>query len=177
MQWSGGARVFENGMQHLFLMGSDEAKYALHLGVHDRTWTLDPDVDTMLNFGTANHRWNTGYISSGIVQTSDRNLKNSITPLTEKHMDFFHALLPVSFKFNDGDSGRTHIGFISQDVEKAMEKAGLSSLDFAGFCKDQKTERIFDGDKYMDVPVDGEYIYSLRYEEFIAINTMMIQKI
>lgn len=47
-------------------------------------------------------------------------------------------LQPVSFLFKDGTSGRTHIGFIAQDVEQAMSECGLTDLDFAGFCKDQK---------------------------------------
>ena len=115
-------------------------------------------------------------------------------------------LQPVSFKFINGTSGRTHIGFISQDVEEAMNACGLSDLDFAGFCKDLKTERvekIIEVEKEVpteiiddetgetnivmetivekqtieeDVPIEGEYIYSLRYEEFIALNTHMIQK-
>ena len=51
-------------------------------------------------------------------------------------------LQPKSYLFKDGESGRTHVGFISQDVEEAMSICGLTSLEFAGFCKDQKTERI-----------------------------------
>ena len=64
-----------------------------------------------------------------------------------------------------------------------MNICGLSSLEFAGFCKDQKIERIESEDGTIEEsPVfDDEgnpvYIYSLRYEEFIALNTMMIQKI
>ena len=104
-------------------------------------------------------------------------------------------LLPKSYKFNNGTSGRTHVGFIAQEVESAMESAGLSDLEFAGFCRDQKTVpvqktkdiQVLDektGEMYTetvtyteDEPVEGEYIYSLRYEEFIALNTLMIQKL
>ena len=90
-------------------------------------------------------------------------------------------LLPVSFTFKDGNSGRTHIGFISQDVEEAMTKVGLTSLDFAGFCKDTMTEEIINDknetERVQIYDENGEavYRYSLRYEEFIALNTAMIQ--
>ena len=92
-------------------------------------------------------------------------------------------LQPVSFLFKDGDSGRTHVGFISQDVESAMEKCGLTDLDFAGFCKDEKVRIIMDEDgneteePVLDENGDITYIYSLRYEEFIALNTFAIQKL
>ena len=58
-----------------------------------------------------------------------------------------------------------------------MTACGLSDLDFSWFCKDQKYESITleDGTVEQKI-VEGEYIYSLRYEEFIALNTHMIQK-
>lgn len=92
-------------------------------------------------------------------------------------------LQPKSYLFKNGSSGRTHVGFISQDVEEAMNICGLSSLEFAGFCKDQKIERIEDEEGTIEEnPVFDDqgnpvYIYSLRYEEFIALNAMMIQKL
>lgn len=120
---------------------------------------------------------------SGQITTSDRNLKSNIKPLTEKHIQFFSLLQPVSFTFKDGKSGRTHIGFISQDVENAMKQIGLTDLDFAGFCKDVETVVIKDtcGNKTYQIKKDENgndiYIYSLRYDEFIALNTFMIQKL
>ena len=54
-------------------------------------------------------------------------------------------------------------------------------MDFAGFCKDKKQIAKVDeeGNEYYEdvLDVDGniQYIYSLRYEEFIALNTNAIQ--
>lgn len=137
------------------------------------------------NLGISSYRWKQLYAASSAISTSDRNLKKDIEPLTEKHLEFFLKLQPVSFAFIDGSSGRTHIGFISQDVESAMAECGLTALDFAGFCKDIKTFRKSvtneDGTQTeMEEPEldeDGNpiYIYSLRYEEFIALNTYAIQ--
>ena len=132
--------------------------------------------------GTSNKLWGQIYSSNATISTSDRNEKNDIKELTNIHKQFFMKLIPVSFTFKDGTSGRTHIGFISQDVEKAMGELGMSSLDFAGFCKDIKTVDILDENGDIDhtenvIDEDGnpEYIYSLRYEEFIGIISYVLQ--
>ncbi len=135
---------------------------------------VDGDITVGNGLGTIN-----GILNS----TSDRNLKSDIKPLTEKHMKFFSLLQPVSFKFKDGRSGRTHVGFISQDVENSMKQAGLTDLDFAGFCKDVKIIETEDeyGNTTSQIEKDENgndvYIYSLRYDEFIALNTFMIQNL
>lgn len=144
-----------------------------------------PSDNGSCDLGLPSNRWRQLYAVSSTILTSDRNLKKDIEPLAEKHLEFFLKLQPVSFAFIDGSSGRTHIGFISQDVESAMAECGLTALDFAGFCKDAKTTRRIieneDGSKTeTEEPVlDGDgnpvYIYSLRYEEFIALNTYAIQ--
>lgn len=93
-------------------------------------------------------------------------------------------LIPKSFKYKNGTSGRTHFGFIAQDVEDALSSCGLTSLDFAGFCKDIKTKPEYDdknsyiGEKeVIDENGNPEYIYSLRYTEFISLITHMVQKL
>lgn len=125
-----------------------------------------PSSDNTLTLGYSARRFEQLYAGTATINTSDRNQKKCIENLDEKHVELFERLMPVSFQFIDGTSGRTHIGFISQDVEDAMNEVGLSDLDFAGFCKDEITDE--DGSK--------RTIYGLRYSEFIALNTMMIQK-
>ena len=143
-----------------------------------------PGADNKVTLGYSAHRWKQLIAGTTAISTSDKNLKENIEPLSDKYVDMLLRLTPVSFRFKDGDSGRTHVGFISQDVEQIMSELGLSALDFAGFCKDQKMDEILDdnGDLKEEIPYvdeNGEpvYIYSLRYEEFIAINTCMIQKL
>lgn len=139
---------------------------------------LVPIVNKKSSLGLSNYLWKQLYASTTTISTSDRNLKEDINPFTKLYEKLFFDLQPSTFKFKDGESGRTHTGFISQDVEKALEKNDLSALDFAGFCKDQKTETVVDENgKEKEIPIEGEYIYSLRYEEFIALNTHMIQKL
>lgn len=152
-------------------------------GIAQNYSEVTPIEDNASNLGQYHTRWSTVCAATGTINTSDRNLKKDINPLTELHKKFFLMLQPVSFIFTDGQSGRTHIGFISQDVEDIMNSLGMSSLDFAGFCKDQKTKEITNekGDKVrvpdLDENGNPKYIYSLRYSEFIAINTFMIQEL
>ena len=128
--------------------------------------TIRPDGNEVGNIGTPNHLWDCMYSRVGEINTSDRNAKQDIVYMNDVQEQLFDALKPVTFKFIDGNSGRTHYGFISQDVENALTDIGLTGMDFAGFCKDS----YFDNDNIVTK-------YSLRYSEFIALNTYMIQKL
>lgn len=119
-----------------------------------------PTANGAYLLGTSDKRWGQIYSTVAAISTSDRNQKKDITPISTKYIDFFTLLQPVTYRFKDGTSGRIHVGYIAQDVETAMKQVGLSDLEFAGFCKD----------KFGD-----DHIYSLRYEEFIALNTAVIQ--
>lgn len=126
------------------------------------------------NIGTPQYYWDMLCIDN-IMYHSDRNLKTDISEMNEKQEHFFNLLSPVTYKFIYGNSKRYHYGYISQDVESALDKSGLTAKDFAGFCKDVKLNE--DGSPVLDENGDPEYIYSLRYSEFIALNTHMIQKL
>ena len=96
---------------------------------------------------------------------SDINLKNSIQPFTDKHDILFDNLQGVSFKYNKGDSNRTHFGFIAQPTAAAAKKAGIALDDFAPICI-----RNILGE------TQEEQTWGIRYEEFVALNTDQIQK-
>ena len=168
-----------------FYNGSFYGVKTTYLRVNNEVGTsLRPQSNT-LTLGSSSSRWKEIWCSTSLNTTSDKNLKKNINNLSvdDRYRKFFLLLQPKSYLFKDGESGRTHVGFISQDVEEAMSICELTSLEFAGFCKDQKIERIESEDGTIEEnPVfDDEgnpaYIYSLRYEEFIALNTMMIQRL
>lgn len=122
-----------------------------------------------LYLGMSDKRWRAVYAATGTIQTSDRNAKYDITQLDpEKAEAFVMGLKPSVFKFNDGTSGRTHWGMISQDIEELLPQIGMTDMDFAGFIKSPKTDD--DGNE-----IPGEYLYSLRYDEFIAPLIAMVQ--
>lgn len=161
----GTGKINSPGNQQLYIAASSEWQYELYLGVTTSMWTFRPCSDGSVALGHPNFRWGQTYSTASAISTSDRTKKKDITPISDKYLDFFALLQPVTYRFIDGASGRIHVGFISQDVENAMAQAGLSDLDFAGFCKD----------KALDSEGNPTYIYSLRYEEFIALNTAVIQ--
>ena len=185
--------------QQLYIHASNEQEYNLYLGVLNdggNQWTLCPNADHMLRLGLPNHRWGQIYSNSASINTSDRNEKENIVLLNNNIKDFIMDLKPVSFKYKDGESGRTHHGFIAQDVEDTLNKLNMTPMDFAGFCKDQKTETyeeevvdtINDIDdegnvvtrtsthiERKDRPITGQYLYGLRYEEFIPALTKVVQ--
>lgn len=96
--------------------------------------------------------------------TSDARRKHSIEPIEKQYEIFFDNLLPKRYKYINGTSNRYHTGFIAQEVLSSLEKAGLTSQEFAGIMLLQ--------------PAPGEEeCYHLRKDEFIALNTWQIQKL
>jgi hypothetical protein len=138
------------------------------------------DYTEKIALGSSHGYWSAVYAKNGTIQTSDRNKKHDIKDISNKYEELFFKLKPVIYGFNNGD--RTHIGAISQDVEESMNEVGLSDLEFAGFCKDVRVKDVKDEDgniaeeKVLDEDGNEQYDYSLRYSEFIMLNTHMIQK-
>lgn len=132
------------------------------------------------------------YSDSGTVSTSDRNLKHDITNLSDEIVEkIVDGLIPKSFKFNDGDSGRTHYGIIAQELEELLISIGIDPNDFAPLVKvweDKivKTERNIIGkdgklqtitEETIEKDTDKEPTYHVRYEEFIMILVQYCQNL
>lgn len=174
--------IYAQGNQQLNLSASAEENYRLFLGVRESTWSLAPLYNQYLKLGTGSFKWNQIYSSSATINTSDRRKKKDIHPLDENARIFVMKLNPVSYKMKDGETGRTHYGMIAQDIEDELTELGMTAMDFAGFCKDEVYENVkttkegFTEVKTIKKP--GEYIYGLRYEEFIAplIKTVQLQQ-
>ena len=159
--------------------------------IHDH---LHPIYNDQNYLGASGQRWKTVYAVNGTINTSDRNLKTAIQSIDGKYIKLFDKLQPVTFKLAGKEHDRVHVGFIAQDVKEAMDELGISADEFAAYCRDEKTETVeVEEDLKSEngtegtvksakcVPVLDEngnpvYIYSLRYTEFIALNTRMIQE-
>ena len=122
-----------------------------------------PGADDRYNLGDGGLVWADIYAASGTINTSDREKKEAIVYGLYKLDGLLDKLEPCTFRFRGGASGRSHAGFIAQDVEEALEELGLTTADFAGLVKSPRE--------------DGGYDYFLRYNEFIPINTWEIQKL
>lgn len=193
------SNISDNGGSSIRFGIAGEALIAL---LEDR---FRPTNNDQQYLGDATYRWKTLYAVNGTINTSDRNQKENILPIDQKYIDLFDKLQPVTFDFKGSDHDRTHIGFISQDVKQSMDDIGLTDTDFAAYCRDVKMEVVevtdYDnpilddegnpvldenGDptyhtkeveqEVLDENGNPEYSYSLRYSEFIALNTQMIQK-
>ena len=192
-------QIYGNGVLQFGGNNKDEYGVVIQSNRSDDQNSFRPAVNAgtagHMYLGSANQKWRAVYAQNGAIQTSDRNAKHDITDLDpEKITAFIMRLKPSSYVFNDADSGRTHWGLISQDIEELFPQLGMTSMDFAGFIKSPKTE-----DYYEDVSetvtneetgeektvtrkelktrtIEGEYIYSLRYDEFIAPLICMVQK-
>ena len=119
------------------------------------------------NFGWG-IKYNGDAILGQISTSSDKNRKNSIKNIPNKYEILFNNLKPSLYKYNNGTSNRYHTGFIAQDVENAIILAGLTTQDFAGLVIDKQINENTNQE---------ESQYYLRYEEFIALNTLEIQKL
>lgn len=129
---------------------------------------IQPGGDGAYSCGTASSRWSQLYATTPSISTSDRREKTDINYDVSAYDAIFDALKPASFKFVNGTSGRTHTGFISQDIEDVLGLSGLTSTDFATFIKSPLE------DKEGHI-IEGEYRYGVRYEELIALCVAQIQ--
>lgn len=142
-------------------------------------WSIVDDVD----LGKSSFHWRNIYANNGTIQTSDRTKKTNINNLDiQKIKSFIMGLIPSSYEMIDGTSGRTHYGLIAQDVEELMKKLNMDSSDFAGFIKSPKKIIKYEDEngKKLENPIEeiieGEYDYSLRYDEFIAPLIKVVQE-
>ena len=148
------------GVTEAFLVetgGSIRRRYSTSsgFGVHFTNDTLMPTrydgvyYNGTGNLGGSSYRWGTIFAATGSINTSDRNVKNTIQN-SDLGLDFISKLTPVSYKMNAGTSG---------------------------FCKDKnfKIENDAEGND-VKTELDG-YNYSLRYEEFIAPLVKAVQEL
>ena len=111
-----------------------------------------PTGDGQYDLGSSSQHFKDIYATNNVIDTSDRNKKKDIQPIVNA-LETIMKLKPVSYKFKDGKSGRTHTGFIAQDCKDTYIK------DWAGY-----------------VETDGKH-YGLRYAQFISLNTQAIKEL
>lgn len=137
------------------------------------TGAFAPNTSGGYTLGTSSYLWSTIYSNTSTISTSDEREKTDITDLdSDQAAELIADIRPVTYKLKKGDSGRLHWGMVAQDIEKTLEKMGIPSTDFAGFIK---TPVDNDGNE-VSADEATDYIYGLRYEEFIAPLIKTIQK-
>jgi hypothetical protein len=123
-----------------------------------------------------------GYSSGGWKTTSDRRKKKDFRKLLEddRFERFFELLQPMKYRLIENDD-KMHIGFVAQDVEQAMKCCGISENEFYGLEHAVFSEKDFESneewEKFLEQNGGANDMYTLCYQEFIALNTAMIQKL
>ena len=111
-----------------------------------------PATDSNRELGGGSNRWKELFCINTLINTSDRNAKKNIQPITDA-LKLVRKLKPVSYIRKDGGT-RKHTGFISQEVLEVSP------------WKDQ-----------WGAYVDTGNGLGLRYSEFISVNTKAIQEL
>lgn len=114
------------------------------------------------SLGASYYPWSDVYANNAEIQTSDLTVKKDLEYGLSRYDALFDRLRPMSFLFENGESGRRHLGLGAQDVEAAMAECGITSMEFAAFIKSPRP--------------DGEGCdYALRYGELIPLCIAQIQ--
>ena len=130
------------------------------------TTTTENTRDNAISLGIASVRFDDAYITNGVTTGSDRNEKKNIED-SDLGLGFVNRLRPVSYKWIENKSDRTHYGLISQEVESLISDLDKENQDFAGITKTDISEG-----------QDGsDYRYGLRYNEFISPMIKAIQEL
>lgn len=131
--------------------------------------------------GTTPNPFAGGYSKGGWKTTSDRRKKKDFSELLNdaRYEKFFKQLRPMEYRFVD-DSNGIHIGFVAQDVEAALIASGIGNDEFFALEHSYFTRYDFASDEewnnFLISNNGASDIYVLCYQEFIALNTAMIQK-
>lgn len=164
---------------------------------------LRPSSDSTSTCGYAGYKWYRVYNYTSACTTSDARDKYDVTPISELGAPKTYAarrvkaatesndnvlerlyagLIPKVFRKKKEVKDQIHVGFVAQDVGSALEEMGLDEEHFGFLIHDSWSveERDENGEIMTDengnpVMNEGEE-YGLAYEEFIALNTYMIQK-
>lgn len=107
---------------------------------------------TTQQLGTSGVRWNYVCLAHNPDVSSDRRLKQGFDSDMSKYVDMLERLRPCTYTIKADGDGVKHAGYIAQEVEEALEAAGLSADDFGGFVYHEEEDN-----------------YALRYEEFIPV--------
>lgn len=132
--------------------------------------------------GTTPNPFAGGYSSGGWKTTSDRRKKKNFRKLLEddRFERFFELLQPMEYRLIENDE-KMHMGFVAQDVEQAMKDCDISENEFYGLEHALLSEKDFESneewEKFLEQNGGANDMYTLCYQEFIALNTAMIQKL
>ena len=132
--------------------------------------------------GTTVNPFAGGYSTGGWKTTSDERVKKDFVSLDDdpRFEAFFYLLNPTEYKLKSDKDGFVRVGFGAQTVKAAMDAAGIAESEFHGFSHEYVDMSQFETEEerqqFLERNFGNADTYSLSYQEFIALNTHMIQK-
>lgn len=132
--------------------------------------------------GTNKNPFTGGYSTGGWKTTSDERVKKDFVSLDDdqRFEDFFYLLNPTEYRLKSDKDEIVRVGFGAQTVKAAMDAAGIAENEFHGFSHEyvdmSQFETEEDRQQFLERNCGNTDTYSLSYQEFIALNTHMIQK-
>lgn len=180
---AGSARTAESATQ---CIKASTAYYLQGIGINEHVQisgngNLIPNSSSIY-CGTTPNPFAGGYSLGGWKTTSDRRKKKDFQKLLEddRFERFFMLLQPMKYRFIENDK-EIHIGFVAQDVEQAMMDCNISDEEFYGLEHAVLSKKDFESneewEKFLEQNGGANDMYTLCYQEFIALNTAMIQKL
>lgn len=128
-----------------------------------------PETDNKTTLGTTANRWQQLYAGTTTIYTSDAREKHDIAPLSDnadKLEALFNSLTPKVYRMNNGRQTLC-MGFVAQDIAAVLNELGF----------DENYLNVLSHDKWTDSETNEEKdLYSLAYNDFIALTVHMVQK-
>lgn len=121
-------------------------------------------VKTTQQIGMNANRWAYIITSHPVDVSSDMRLKANFDRDMDLYIEMLDHIDPLSYTIIADEDGVKHVGYIAQEVWRAMKSVGLEIEDFGGFVRYMQEE-------------GSVYSYSLRYDEFIPILHAKINKL
>jgi len=124
-----------------------------NIAIGDDAQTPDPNGSNQVRIGNAAITY--AGIQVPWTTTSDQRYKSDIKN-SNLGLNFINSIRPVSYYRNNDNSKKTEYGFIAQELEVSLNKAGVINSGIVGKDKDG--------------------MYSLRYNDLIALMVKAIQE-
>ena len=147
--------------------------------VNDCNSFFRPITAGKAGLGSDSYRWYRLWTANSTNTSSDEREKSDIMSMEDYPVTWsrsgsgnvfeklFDKLVPKTYTLNIEPTDEIHMGFIAQDIANAFEELGLSEDDLGFISHSYWTDEETGEEKDR---------YGLAYEEFIALNTYMIQK-
>ena len=104
--------------------------------------SLRPISNGDVLLGGPSNKYSEVYATTGTINTSDENKKQSISDIPDNVLDAWGEVHFYEFKFNDavekkGASARLHTGLIAQRIKDVFEKHNIDPFQYGLLCYDK----------------------------------------